>query len=69
MIMETTEKITAIYCRTASGASDDKFEIHHQEKSLLDFAERGGYCNIVSYIDNACSGLTPRPISVFEIKR
>jgi DNA invertase Pin-like site-specific DNA recombinase len=51
-------KSAAIYCRTASGAAKDEFEIHDQEGALLAFAERQGYSNPVAYIDNACSGLT-----------
>lgn len=51
-------KLTAIYCRTASGAAEDRFKIYGQEDSLLAFAGKRGYSNPVSYLDNACGGLT-----------
>jgi hypothetical protein len=51
-------KLTAIYCRTASGAAEDEFEIYNQEQSLLAFAKRQGCSNPVRYLDNACGGLT-----------
>ena len=51
-------KQTAIYCRVAGEATGDGFEIFNQEKSLLAYAEKQGYINLVSYLDHACSGLT-----------
>jgi DNA invertase Pin-like site-specific DNA recombinase len=55
---DNNKQAVAIYCRVASGAREDRFEINSQEQSLINFAIENGYVNPVSYLDNAQNGST-----------
>jgi len=53
-MVKNDHRTTAIYCRVAKV---DKFAIELQEESMIAFAKKQGYSNLVSYIDNGFSGL------------
>lgn len=66
--MEQSNKVTAIYCRTAHRDMDG-VAIERQKQELQRFALENGYSNIALYIDDGFSGLSFDRPSFKKIER